>query len=118
MIHGKKELSDAEKLAYLKDAIKDEPAEAVIRGLVKTGDTYDEAIDCLSQRYDRPRVVHQAHVNAILSLPILREGNCKELRSFHDTATLHLRALKSMKLDVFDSFVKGCVSLKAGEDHC
>ena len=104
-IHDKRELSDAKKLAYLRDALKDGPAEAVIRGLAKTGDTYDEAIDCLCQRYDRPRVVHQAHVNTILSLPIPKDGNCKELCSFHDIATLHLHALKAMKLDDFDSFI-------------
>ena len=104
-IHDKRELSDTDKLAYLRDALKDGPAEAVIRGLAKTGDTYGEAIDCLCQRYDRPRVVHQVHVNAILSLPVPKDGNCKELLSFHDTATLHLRALKAMKLDDFDSFV-------------
>ena len=36
-IHDKRELSDAEKLAYLRDALKDGPAGAVIRGLVKIG---------------------------------------------------------------------------------
>ena len=36
-IHDKKELSDIEKLAYLRDALKDEPVEAVISGLAKTG---------------------------------------------------------------------------------
>ena len=61
----------------------------------------------------RRHVVHQAHVNAILSRLVLRNGNCKELRSFHDTATLRLRALKATKLDGLDLFV----SLKAGEKH-
>ena len=41
---------------------KDWPAETVIRGLAKTGDTYNEAVDFVCQRYDRPRVVHQAHI--------------------------------------------------------
>ena len=35
----------------------------------------------------------------------MRDGNYKELGSFHDTATLHLRVLKAMKLNEFDSFV-------------
>ena len=69
MIHDKKELSDTEKLACLRAALKDATAEAVISGLAKSGETYmyGEAIDCLCQRYDRPRVVHQAYVNAIFS---------------------------------------------------
>ena len=36
-IHDKTELSDTEKLAYLRDALKDGPAESVIRGLEKQG---------------------------------------------------------------------------------
>ena len=64
-IHDKTELSDTAKLAYLRNAMKDGPADAVISGLAKTGDTYDEAVDCLRKRYDRPRVIHQAHVDAI-----------------------------------------------------
>ena len=58
-IHDRTELSDTAKLAYLRDALKDRQGEAVIRRLAKTGDTYDEAVDCLRKRYDRPRVVHQ-----------------------------------------------------------
>ena len=46
-IHSRLELSDAEKLANLKDALKDGPAEHVIQGLVQTIGTYDEAFECL-----------------------------------------------------------------------
>ena len=34
-----------------------------------------------------------------------KDGKRRDMRSFHDTATLHLRALKAMKLDVYDLFV-------------
>ena len=104
-IHDKTELSDTAKLAYLRDALKDEPAEAVIRGLTRTGNTYDKAVDCLQKWYDRPCVVHQTHVDAILNIPVPKYGNCRDMRSFHNTATLHPRALKAMKLDVDDLFV-------------
>ena len=87
--HDKAELLDTEKLAYLREVLKDGPAEAVISGLAKTGNTYSEAIDCLPKHYDRPHIVHQAHVNAILNIPVPRDGNCKEMHSFHDTTTLH-----------------------------
>ena len=87
-IHDKTELSDTEKLVYLRDALKDGPAETVIRGLMKTDDTYGEAVDCLCKLYDRPCVVHQAHVNTILNIPVPRDGNCRDMRSFHDYPTL------------------------------
>ena len=34
----------------------------VHEGLSSTGDHYDEAIECLKARYNRPRLIHQAHV--------------------------------------------------------
>ena len=46
-IHSRPQLSDAEKLAYLKDALKDGPTERVIQGLAQTADTYKDAIECL-----------------------------------------------------------------------
>ena len=50
-IHDKKELSNTEKLAYLRDVLKGGPAEAVIRGLAKTGDTY-----CMM----RPQIIYDS----------------------------------------------------------
>ena len=38
-IHNKDQLSDGEKLAYMKDALKDGPAELVIQGLLLTAGT-------------------------------------------------------------------------------
>ena len=111
-IHDKTKLSGTEKLAYLRDALKDGPAEAVIRGLAKPGDTYGEPVDCLCKCYDRPCVIHKAHIDAILNIPILRGGNCRDMCCFHDTATLHTRALKAMKLDTFDSFVTAILATR------
>ena len=57
-IHSRPQLSDAEKLAYLKDALKDAPAERVIQGLAQMAGTYNEVIECLLNRYDRLRLIH------------------------------------------------------------
>ena len=53
-VHGRKELSNVEKLAYLKNAIKDGSAKRVVEGLSSSGDQYLEAIQCLKTRYERP----------------------------------------------------------------
>ena len=47
-------LRDIEKLACLKDAVKDSPAKHVIEGLFQTAGSYTEEIGCLQERYDRP----------------------------------------------------------------
>ena len=46
-IHSKIQLEVAEKLAYLRDALKDGPAGHVIEGLSQDADYYMEAIGCL-----------------------------------------------------------------------
>ena len=76
-IHSRPVLSDAEKLVYLKDALKDGPTEYVIQGLAQNAGTYDETIECLVNQYDRPRLIHQAHVRAIMDAPSLKKGNGK-----------------------------------------
>ena len=88
-IHNKNHLSDAEKLAYLKDDLKDGPAECFIQRVAQMTGTYDEAIVCLLNQYDRPHLIHQAHIHAILDVPSLKEGTAKELRHFHDVLLRH-----------------------------
>ena len=111
-IHKKEILEDVEKLAYLRDALKDGSAKQVIQGLSRTAGNYAEAIKCLQERYDRPRLIHQAHVRAILEAPPNKDGSAKELRRLHDTLNQHVRALKSMKYDSFDTFITAAAELK------
>ena len=53
-VHDRARLTDAEKLAYLRNAVKDGTARSVIEGLTKSSEEYSEAIGCLKARYDRP----------------------------------------------------------------
>ena len=111
-IHKKENLEDVEKLAYLRDALKDGSAKLVIQGLSQTEGNYSEAIKCLQERYDRPRLIHQAHVRAILEAPPLKDGSAKELRRLHDTLNQHLHALKAMKHDCLETFITAAAELK------
>ena len=96
LIHSRKGVDDAEKLTYLRQALKDGPARHVIGGLSQTAKNYGEAIKCLQERYDRPRLIHQAHVRAIIDAPSLKDGNGRELRRLHDVANQHMRAIRAM----------------------
>ena len=51
--HNRAELSDAVKLAYLRDSLNDGPALNIMKGLAKTTDNYGEVVCCFQQRYDR-----------------------------------------------------------------
>lgn len=47
-------LSNVEKLAYLRNALKDGSAKGIIDGLSTSGEFYEEAIESLKARYNRP----------------------------------------------------------------
>ena len=93
---------DIEKLAYLRNAVKDGSAKHVVEGLSSSSDQYLAAIQCLKERYECSRLIHHTHVRAILDAPCIKEG---ELRRLHDTANQHLRALKAMKYDPSGLFI-------------
>ena len=111
-IHDQSGISDAQKLVYLRHSVKDGSAKGIIDGLSHSGEQYPEAIECLRTRYNRPRLIHQAHVRKILEVPTLKEGNGKELRHLHDVAQQHLRALKSMGYEPSGTFITSVLELK------
>ena len=111
-VHNCSRLSNAEKLVYLQQALKGGTAKNAIEGLSRSSDNYDEAIQCLKARYDRPRLIHQAHVKAILEAAPLKDGTGREIRKLHDTVLQHLRALKSMGHDPSGPFITSTLELK------
>ena len=96
--------------------MKDGTARHVIEGLSQAGDNYPEAIDCLRKRYNRPRLIHRAHVQAILNASLIKTGSGKELRRLHDTVNQHLRALRAMEYDPSGPFITLILELKLNED--
>ena len=111
-VHSRASLTNAEKLVYLQQAIKNGSARSAIDGLSQSGNQYDEAVDYLKMRYNRPRLIHHAHVSTIMDTPPLKDGSGKELRRLHDTLQQHLRALKTMKAEPDPSFITSMVELK------
>lgn len=114
-IHDRKDISNTQKLVYLRQSLKDGTAKSSIEGLSSSGEQYDEAVASLKDRYNRPRVLHQSHVKQIYELTSLKSGSGKELRKFHDTAQQHLRALKAMGQEPSGPFVTSLLELKL--DH-
>ena len=115
-IHERSSLSDTEKLAYLCHSLKDGAAKKVIEGMSRSGDQYAKAIMCLKSRYDRPRLIHQTHVNKIVEIAPLKEGSGKELCYLYDTAQQHLRALKAMGQEPSGLFITSLLELKLDQN--
>ena len=76
------------------------------------GEHYVEAVECLKNRYDRPRLIHQTHVKCILDSPPLKEGSGRELRRLHDTVQQHIRALKALGHEPSGPFITSVIELK------
>ena len=114
-MHDHLNLSNLEKLVYLQKALKGGSAKNTIEGLTRTGDNYEEAIQCLKARYDRPQLIHQTHVKSILDTPPLKEGSGKEIHKLHDTVLQHLHALKSMGYEPSGPFITSALELKLDE---
>ena len=53
-VHSRKDISDSEKLVYLRQSLREGSAKNAIEGLSRTGDNYAEAVECLKARYDDP----------------------------------------------------------------
>ena len=58
-IDKRSDISDTEKLVYLRHCLKDGSAQKIIEGLSHTGNQYREAIGSLKAHYDRPCIIHQ-----------------------------------------------------------
>ena len=111
-IHNNKKLHDAQKLTYLRDAVERGPAKKVIQGLAHSAGTYQEAVKCLQQRFDRPRFIHQKHVKTIVEIPTVKAGTGRELRQLHDVVSQHVRSLRTVKGDTFETFMSSLIEMK------
>ena len=89
LLHSRTQILDMEKLAYLRHVLKDSPTRHTIEGLSGTGDNYVEAIECLRKRYNRPHLLHEMHVHAIIGAPTLKYGSGRELRHLYDLEDQH-----------------------------
>ena len=111
-IHRKAQLKDAEKLVYLRDALKDGLARHVVEGLSQDENYYKETISCLQNHYVQPRLIYQEHVRAFYEALYLRDSNGHELRCLHDVAATHLRTLKVINYEPSGPYVTSILELK------
>ena len=114
-VHDKPQLGEVDKLMCSRDALKDGPAKSVVQGLTQTVESYQEAIRCLKDCYDRPRLTHREHVRSILQAPALKAHNGREVRKLYDTCTQHIRAIKASDTFDLDTFLTIIMELKLDE---
>ncbi|GFU23926.1 DUF1758 domain-containing protein [Nephila pilipes] len=94
LIHNNKELTDSEKLFYLRGSFKEE---------TKTSETPDDSclslFQALEKRYENKRMLVDCHIKSILILPTLKHESAKDLCYFLDCLNKRLRSLKVLDFE-------------------
>ena len=108
-IHNSKKLDDQLRIQYLLKSLVTKRAKDVIEGIDAVGEAYPEAIAPLKARFDRPQVIHRAHIRALLNVRPSKLGSSAELRQLHeqlhDTFQHHLRSMKALGQLDFERFI-------------
>ncbi|XP_065724782.1 uncharacterized protein [Drosophila suzukii] len=89
------ELSDIEKLQYLRSSLGGVALET-IRSLEPSNANFKKAMNLLVNRFDNKVLHFQAHVQAIFGLKGVEKGSSKGLRELSDCMNSHLRAIRTL----------------------
>lgn len=95
LIHNNDQLSDVQKLSYLKSSLKDEPAN-LVRSFETTDKNYEIAWSLLQKRYNNTRRIINNHVQALLEIPKIQKDAHVTLRHIINTTENHLQCLKAL----------------------
>lgn len=99
LIHSKPNLTEVEKLHYLKNYITGEAAE-LIRSIQITNANYAVAWKLIKDRYNNKRFIVDSHLRSLVNLPLAKDGDPKSLKRLIDTVQEATRALAVLGLPV------------------
>lgn len=97
-------LTDAQKLQYLKSALKDEALQLIIHFSV-TNDNYSEAWNQLTSRYDKKKKIIQAHIGRFMDQPSVSQKSVSQMRQLTNTSNQVIRALKALNCESRDQWL-------------
>ena len=105
-IDGNNQLSDSEKLNYLKVCLVGNAAK-LITSVTITDANYGIAMKLLHERYENKRCIVQAHLKAIWTQPPMRNESAVDLRKILETTNEHLRTFAELgePIDSWDSLL-------------
>lgn len=89
------EFSAVQKFNLLKHSLKGEVA-SKIDSLIASEENYQVAWDLLQKRCNKPRIIVQWHINALLDLPHIDTESPSKLRKLTGKSLMHINALKAL----------------------
>ncbi|KAJ8944266.1 hypothetical protein NQ318_009643 [Aromia moschata] len=113
LVNRDKSLSNTQKFMYLNSCLEGEAA-SITESLIVTDDNYVIAWDLLRNRYENKRAILNAHINALLDLPVIVKESHLGLRKLIDTFLKNMRALKNLGLptDTWDQLLINILTRK------
>ena len=98
------QLSDAQKLQYLKSSLKGETSK-LVAPLTPNNANYALARTTLANRYHNTRVITRAHISSFMSFQSLKQESGPQLRRLIDTFYEHTEALKNHGVEICDAML-------------
>lgn len=104
LIRDNEELSNIEKLQYLRSSLKDEALKK-IQVLPITEDNYERAWNLLERSYDDFRMLISRHMSLLLHLPMQDKENAKGLMTLADESQQHVQSLATLGVELTPEIV-------------
>jgi hypothetical protein len=99
LIRNNAELSDVEKMHYLKTSLSGD-ALRYVTNIPISSESFSIAWDTLVSRYENKRFIISAHLNRLVNLKPLKTKSAKDLNTFLVTISESLGALRSLGCEV------------------
>ncbi|XP_071057602.1 uncharacterized protein [Onthophagus taurus] len=95
MIHDNDNISDVEKLHYLKMSLSDEPSQ-LLKNVVITNDNFSRAWQMLLERYENKRLLIDSQLNTLFNSRSLKNDSSLELKRLLGEVKESLGALEAL----------------------
>nr|XP_046476830.1 uncharacterized protein LOC124216393 [Neodiprion pinetum] len=93
IVRENSQLSEVEKLHYLKTSLTDEPSQ-LIENIALTAENFPRAWETLVSRYENMRLLTDSHLATLFAIPRVTKKSSSELKSLHSNACEALGALE------------------------
>ncbi|XP_051161128.1 uncharacterized protein LOC127281454 [Leptopilina boulardi] len=111
MIHKRDDITNVEKLQYLKSVLKDEALRKV-QVFSFTEENYERAWKLLQKSYEDKRTLISQHLNLLLRLPSQDKESYQGLIALADESQQHLQSLESLGVNVTHEIVVAIIEEK------
>lgn len=91
-------LSDIQKLQYLKSSLKGQAAE-VVQNIELTAANYKIAFDLLKHQFHNKRLIIQNHIKALFDLPQTQGDNPNSLRQITNRILTNMRGINALEIN-------------------